>query len=109
MKVLTGLEHANADRLIEEMLARGDFDDLPEGERAGFAQQVLKALPFLRNNLGGHGQGTAVVNIPMAYGQLTVQLAAAYHNFLICKHLERSPLPLPPETESRDPDDEIPF
>ena len=111
MKVLTDLEHANAETLIRELRGRGYFDDLPESVRAGFADQVLKALPFLRNKLGGHGQGAAVVSIPIAYGQLTVQLAAAFHNFLIGKHLTRSPLPLPsePASESGDLNDEIPF
>ncbi len=46
MKVLTGLEHANADKLIKELLGRGYFDDLPESVRAGFADQVFKALHF---------------------------------------------------------------
>jgi len=111
MKVLTELEHANADKLIKELLARGYFDDLPESVRAGFTDQVLKALPFLRNKLGGHGQGAEVVSIPPAYGQLTVQLAAVFHNFLIGKHLERSPLPVPspPPPESGILDDDIPF
>jgi hypothetical protein len=110
MKVLTQLEHANADRLLKELLIRGYFDDLPESVRVGFADQVLKALPFLRNKLGGHGQGATVVNIPQAYGDLAVQIAAAFHNFLISKHLERSP-PTPPVPEPRggDLDDEIPF
>jgi hypothetical protein len=108
MKVLTGLEHANADKLIKELIGRGYFDDLPESVRAGFADQVFKALPFLRNKLGGHGQGAAVVSIPAAYGHLAVQLAAVFHNFLIGKHLERSPLPESHE-ESSGSDDEIPF
>lgn len=107
MKVLTNLEHANADRLIKELGTLGYFTDLPDSVRAGFADQVLKALPFLRNKLGGHGQGAAVVSIPSSYGHLTVQIAAAFHNFLIDKHLERSPPPAPPETKSLD--DDIPF
>ncbi|MGI4748203.1 MAG: AbiJ-NTD4 domain-containing protein [Janthinobacterium lividum] len=107
MKVLTGSEHANADRLIKELAAKGYFDDLPEGVRAGFADQVLKALPFLRNKLGGHGQGAAVITIPPAYGELTIQLAAALHNFLIAKHLERSPPTTPPAAASHV--DDVPF
>ncbi|CUX65200.1 conserved hypothetical protein [Agrobacterium tumefaciens str. Kerr 14] len=89
MKVLTKLDHANGDRLIKELGAQGYFDDLPEAIRAGFMDQVLRALPFLRNKLGGHGQGKDIVAIPLAYGDLAIQLAAAFHNFLITKHLER--------------------
>ncbi|HEY0120830.1 MAG TPA: hypothetical protein VGC14_03535 [Rhizobium sp.] len=96
MTVLTNLEHANGDRLIKELGAQGFLDDLPESVRGGFMDQVLKALPFLRNKLGGHGQGKSVVAIPPAYGDLAIQIAAAFQNFLITKHLERSPPPPPP-------------
>ncbi len=112
MKVLSGLDHANGDRLIKELGAQGFFDDLPESARSGFMDQVLKALPFLRNKLGGHGQGATVVAIPPAYGDLAIQLAAAFQNFLITKHLERSPSPPKPESleEKKDSiNDEIPF
>jgi hypothetical protein len=107
MKVLTGLEHANADRLLKELLGQAYFDDIPESARPGLVDQVLKALPFMRNNLGGHGQGVAVVNTPRSYGDLAVQLAAAFHNFLIAKHLERTPPPPPSPPE--DLDNDIPF
>lgn len=114
MKVLTGLEQANADKLVKRLLRNGYFDDLPESVRDGFTDQVLKALPFLRNKLGGHGQGAAVVNIPHSYGDLAVQLAAVFQNFLIAKHLERArpspvtPSPLPNAAAPQE-DDEIPF
>jgi len=107
MKVLTGTE-GNADRLIKQLGAAGYFDDLPEGARAGFAEQVLKTLPNLRNKLGGHGQGAAVVSIPPIYAELAVQLAAVFHNFLLAKHLERKPVP-PEAAPAPTLDDEIPF
>jgi hypothetical protein len=113
MKVMTGMEHANADQLIKAMLSQGYFDDLPESIRAGFAEQVMKTVPFLRNKLAGHGQGAQIVEVPPAYGELAVQLAAAFHNFLVSKHLEKCP----PETQQEKTkpasaswmDDEIPF
>lgn len=108
MKVLTNLEHANSDKLIKELGSQGLFDDLPESVRSGFMDQVLKALPFLRNKLGGHGQGAAVVDIPPVYGNLAIQIAAAFHNFLVSKHLERSP-PSTKSAPSSSLDDEIPF
>ncbi|RWA58061.1 AbiJ-NTD4 domain-containing protein [Mesorhizobium sp.] len=113
MKVLTNLEHANSDRLIKELGTQGFFNDLPESVRGGFTDQVLKALPFLRNKLGGHGQGKGIVTIPPAYGDLAIQIAAAFQNFLITKHLERSPPPPPapePVKEKQfSDDDDIPF
>ena len=91
MKVLTGEQHANADHLIKHLLAQDYFADLPDSIRAGVAEQVMKTLPFLRNKLAGHGQGAEIVTVPAAYGELALQLAAAFHNFLISKHLERKP------------------
>ena len=69
----------------------GYFDDLPDTIKNGFAEQVLKSLPFLRNKLAGHGQGAKVVDVPLVYGELAIQLAARFHNFLISKHIERHP------------------
>jgi len=111
MKVLTKLEHANGDKLIKELGSQGFFDDLPNSVRNGFMDQVLKALPFLRNKLGGHGQGAAVVDVPPAYGDLAIQIAAAFQNFLITKHLERSPAPKKPQPAKKalSLDDDIPF
>ena len=109
MKVMTGLDHASADHLVKAMLSQKYFDDLPENIRAGFAEQVMKTLPFLRNKLAGHGQGAEIIEVPLVYGELAIQLAAAFHNFLISKHLERRP-PEPPKPDAKSSiDDDIPF
>jgi hypothetical protein len=115
MKVMSGSPHANADQLVKIMLTQGYFDDLPESIRNGFAEQVMKTLPFIRNKLAGHGQGADIVNVPALYGDLAVQLAAVFHNFLIGKHLERTPpIPAKPANVDKagkrdDMDDELPF
>ena len=113
MKALTGDDQSSADVLIKKLRGAGFFDDLPDNARNGFTDQVLKALPFMRNRLGGHGQGAEVLTVGRPYAELAVQLAAAFHNFLIAKHLERQP-PAPP-TPPPSPmslmsiDDDIPF
>lgn len=109
MKVMTGLPHANADQLIKALASQGYFDDLPESMRTGFAEQVMKTLPFLRNKLAGHGQGAEIVDVPIVYGELSLQLAAAFHNLLLIKHLARHPPPAPEEPASATLDDDIPF
>ena len=112
IKVLTGKSNANADQLIKGMLEDGYFDDLPEEVRKGFCEQVLKSLPTLRNRLGGHGQGSEIMTVPNVYGDLALQMAAAFHNFLISKYLERNPVEVEEEKPSQSlsvPDDEIPF
>lgn len=114
LKVMTGRGHVNADRLIKALASEGLLDDLPDYFRAGFGEQVLKTLPTLRNNLGGHGQGAQVVSVPPLYAELALQLAAAFNNFLIAKQLQRQPPQAPdapeavtPRVEALDP--EIPF
>jgi len=110
MKVMTGLEHASADQFIKAMASKGYFDDLPATARLGFADQVMKTLPFIRNKLAGHGQGAGVVNVPAAYGELAIQLAATLHNFLVTKHLERTPSkPVNSSAPAQLLDDDIPF
>jgi hypothetical protein len=109
LAVLTGLEHANADRLLKTMLAQGFFDDLPRRVRRDFVDQVMKVLPFLRDRLAGHGRRAAVAHVPPAYGALCIQLAAAFHNFLVAKHLQRAPPPGPDPGAPATIDDEIPF
>jgi hypothetical protein len=111
LKVITALDHVNADRLLKELANQGYFDDLPENVRSSFVEQVMKTLPSLRNKLASHGQGAEVINIPAVYGELAVQLAAAFHNFLISKYISRNPPKAdPPATKNLgDFDDDIPF
>ena len=110
LKVLTGLEHANADMLIKALTSQGYLDDLSDEVRIGFRDQVLKALPFMRNKLAGHGQGAAIVQVPLVYADLALQLSAAFHNFLIAKHLQRQPQSSSSSTNpSSTTDTEIPF
>lgn len=39
-------------------------------------------LPALRNKLGGHGQGTDIVEVPRSIAELAVYLAGAFIVFL---------------------------
>lgn len=66
-------------RLIKELGAQGFFDVLPEFVRGGFMDQVLKALPFLRNKLGGHGHDKGIMAISPIHGDIAI----AFQNFLI--------------------------
>lgn len=112
MKTITGKPHLTADKLIRMLSADGFLNDLPEELRVGFGEQVLKTLPFMRNKLGGHGQGAEILVVPPAYGELAIQIAAAFHNFIITKHLSMAPAPVQ-AVQSIAPfsvtDDELPF
>ncbi len=112
LQTILKMPDANADRLLKALMDSGFLDDLPETRREGFRQQVLKTLPSMRNAYGGHGQGAVPVEIPRTYGDLAVNLAAAFNHFLITKHIASLPPPLttvaPAKTDGEIEDD-LPF
>jgi hypothetical protein len=57
------------------------------------------------NRSGRHGQA-AVINVPAAYAQLNLEMAAAYLNFLVKL---RPPDPQPTIESTEISDDDIPF
>jgi len=108
LTTITG-EKKPAGDLIEEFVKAGYCEDLPADARKAFAKNVLPALAVMRNKLGGHGQGEDVVEVPKAYGQLAVHLAAALNHFATQKHIERKPKPEPKEEVQTVRDESLPF
>jgi hypothetical protein len=82
-------DHLAAKLLIDALLAEGFFDGLPEELRGGFASQVMLALPWVRNHLGGHGQGREEQPLPEPYARLALGLAAAVNEFIVALAIER--------------------
>jgi hypothetical protein len=105
LKTLLSTDKGNASTLIRQFIAAGYIDDLPAEFRTSFGEQVLMTLPTMGNRLGRHGQGVEVVNVPAAYAQLTLELAAAHLNFLVKLRPE---LPVT-QPQSEISDDDIPF
>jgi len=69
-------------------------------------------VAVLRDELGGHGQGSAVLDVPRPYAELAVHLAAAVNHFFIAQYVRRNPpalAPVPPKQEGPLPllDDKI--
>jgi hypothetical protein len=106
LKTLLGTEKGNASTLIRQFVADGHVDDLPEEFKTSFGEQVLMSVPTMGNRLGRHGQGATVINVPTAYAQLTLEMAAAYLNFLV--KLQPPKPPAAPEVAEIS-DDDIPF
>ena len=69
--------------LIDRLVDDGFYEGLPQEFSRAFGQQVLMALPFIRNRLAGHGQGNSVVEIPRLYGELAINLAATFLLFIV--------------------------
>jgi len=113
LKTILEKEEGNASALIREVIGQTEFAaDLPERVRTPFGEQVLNSLPFLRNNLSGHGQGTEVVEAPRLYAELALHIAAAFNMFAVQKAIEMKPRKDGGEgsdSDASDLDDDIPF
>lgn len=121
MKAAAGDDNLTAKQLVDRLAAEGFFDGLPEELRSGFASQVMLALPWMRNRVGGHGQGRDTHDLPDPYARLAVGLAAALNEFVVNLAIERdgSLLPAEPQTPIAETDfqplaaggadDDIPF
>lgn len=120
-KAVLGISHGTARELITRLKDDGYFNGLPKEHTDGFLTNVLGSVPWLRNRLGGHGQGRQMVELTAPYARLALNLAAALNQFLIELKLERDAEPVPPPeqpTHSGDfsaagaisgSDDDIPF
>lgn len=64
--------------------------DIDKG-KAKAAKKALEAVGILRNELGAHGQGASIVDVPTPYAALAVHLAAAINHFVVTQHLARMP------------------
>lgn len=116
-KAMLGTNSGVATDLFRQLGAAGFLDDLPASKRAVLTK-ALNAVGLLRNELGGHGQGASVIDVPRPYGELAVHLAAAINHFLVTQLLRKTPAPEPepeiattPRSTSRpyDINDDIPF
>lgn len=107
LKTLLSTDKGNASVLIRQFVEDDYVKDLPQEFRKSFGDQVLMSVPTMGNRLGRHGQGEKVIDVPAAYAQLTLEMAAAYLNFLVKL---RPPDPEPAkQTNAEISDDDIPF
>ena len=123
MKAALDKDHLSAQQLTDALLEEGFFDDLPDDQRGGFAKQVVGALPWMRNRLGGHGQGREAQPVGEPYARLALGLAAVFNEFIVRLALERDSslvqeqvppvpktlVPEQPVVQSGAGDDHIPF
>lgn len=98
MKAALDKDHLSAQQLTDALLEEGFFDSLPEELRGGFAKQVVGAMPWLRNRLGGHGQGKDAQPVGEPYARLAFGLAAVFNEFIATLARERDGSPGVAET-----------
>ncbi len=83
LKVILGVDNGNANELTQKY--KNTLLCVPATmPKGGFESQVMKALPFIRNNSGAdHGAGAKEVVISKPMAKLTINLAAALNTYLI--------------------------
>ncbi len=83
MKLVCGLDNANAGKLTEKIVNGGHLD-LPSGiAPTAFNDKVLMSLPFLRNHAAAHGAGTGSTQLSKPLANLAVNLACALDTYLV--------------------------
>lgn len=87
--------------LLRLFLETGFMDDIPEDKSKAIIK-VLGSIAILRNELAGHGQGNAVVEVPRPYAVLAVHLAGSFNQFVLTQHLRKAPIgPITSETDGK--------
>jgi hypothetical protein len=90
MKIICGVDKGNADKLTKQII-NDTHIELPDGISAeGFRQNVLMALPYVRNNVGAHGSGLSTTELSRPLANLAVNLAAALDTYLIEEYGEEN-------------------
>jgi AbiJ N-terminal domain 4 len=79
--------------LIRMFRERGFLDDIPEGPAKAVSKTVLGSLATLRNELAGHGQGNAVLEVPRHYAVLAIHLAGSLNQFVLDQYLRKQSHP----------------
>jgi hypothetical protein len=97
---LLDTDRGGAKKLLQKLSAEGYFNAVPPELRERFIREVLMTLPWMRNELGGHGQGQGTVEVPLPYAQLATDLAASFCHFLIALKFQRDGEPETVDAES---------
>lgn len=90
MKHITGIDRAKPGALLSAMVKSGVVPEYASGFLEAF-EKLTHAVAAIRNDApgAGHGQGTAVTEMPPAVAQLMVNLCGSLILFIIERHLEQ--------------------
>lgn len=100
LKTVVKQNSGDVTELLKLFRESGFMEDIPE-DKARAITKVLGSIAILRNELGGHGQGDAVVEVPRPYAVLSVHLAGALNQFALSQHLRKTAIaPITSATEA---------
>lgn len=94
-------------KLFAEFIKSGYVPEYFDGFLKQFEQYILRSVANIRNqSLGiGHGQGDSVNDVPKSLADLSIDLSSVLIKFIVNRYLESKP----PQEESFDSSDDIPF
>ncbi len=83
LKSILKTQSGTAKELFVKFREADYMNDIPQNHAKAISGAVLPGIAILRNELGGHGQGSDVMNVPSSYASLAVHLASAINLFLV--------------------------
>ena len=107
LKTILKTSREKPGKLFAEFIKRGYVPEYFDGFLEYFEEHILRSVAKIRNQvLGvGHGQGDSVNDVPKSLADLSIDLSSVLINFIINRYLESEP----PQEESFDSSDDIPF
>ncbi len=91
LKTVIDTHNGDITELLQLFRKSGFMDDIPEPQSKAICKQVLASIAVLRNELGGHGQGNVVLEVPQPYALLGLHLAGTLNQFVMEQYLRKVP------------------
>lgn len=89
LKTMLNQQSGDIMELLRLFREKGFMDDIPEAPAKAVGKAVLGSLATLRNELAGHGQGNAVLDVPRHYAVLAIHLAGSMNQFVLDQYLRK--------------------
>lgn len=89
LKTMLNQHSGDIMELLRLFREKGFMDDIPEAPGKAIGRAVLGSLATLRNELAGHGQGNAVLDVPRHYAVLAIHLAGSLNQFVLDQYLRK--------------------
>src|SRR3989338_863921 len=109
LKTIESRQDGNAKELVNGLKETKFYTSFPDQLVPSFGDNVLMTLPFIRNQIGGHGQGTDIIAVPRSLAQMSVNLAGTFIVFLVSRWMELNPKVEERPQSQLSADSDIPF
>ena len=91
LKTVLDKHNGDVTELLLLFRKSGYMDDIPAAQAKAVCAKVLASISVLRNELGGHGQGNAIIEVPRPYALLALHLSGSLNQFVMGQYLSKRP------------------